>query len=1005
MCPDNEKTPEDEQTAHRGSAGPTPPTSPVDATVAYGSGTDPEDAGTVADEDGDAPTIAVPARHPTGNTATGGSAGQSSTGGGSVPFTPVQDMTSGSLEKAKAKTASKAPRSVGHRFANRFEVVDVLGEGGMGKVFRVRDTHIDNREMALKVLRPKYSNNPQFRTLFTKEIHAAQNFVSENVVQIRDTGQTADNQLFLTMDLVDGEDLHEMLKREGALLPRHALEIVRQTLIGLHSGHEQGFIHRDIKPSNVMLSAHVPKTDLNPYGVGVQLLDFGIAGIAAEVSGQIAGTPMYMSPEQAQGQRLDPRSDLFTVGVVMFEMLTGTRPFEGKTLDQVVTSILETKLTEMIADLKHLGRPVQKILTKALQKDREKRYQSASEFIGAIEKSKAFRIPTNLPAGTAVILGVAMLATIGQAAYIFTSQDSSRNLRQDRDELRTELNAAKTALNTQKAELLAEHTKLLASKESQFNLVINQTNTQLSQTKGALAVSEERANALAATNAGLLGQVVDKGDESGGLATDKKLQESEIKRLTRELEELRSRERVRDALVEEQEKQLARLQQATRLESITASGFDRLFVFLERQSSEAARRQMDTLQAQGIFAANGTDGGLLLEEFVSVAELLNQFVKSKADGAADPELLKAAEDGLVLIGTGIPDFETAASPWINETIGADKAPTRLANVRSLLLSMETRFEQLTTTLTNETESELEAILAGSPTQNPERAFQVASLGGEDFLPRVLQRCVNDLTSTYEARGDLVYSRLKALDCLTPWVEYLDSQGDAGSFDPSHVASLREFWTAKQWYFGSNQDRQDIGSALALPSISAPTPKKDWRASLALQTGLYFEDTLPQPRGRVAVYLITDSQTGSKRWFLEDTAEGEVVGSGETEYTTRLRPFRIEQHGVTASRATERKSTRKGWKFLEARTMVLDLIAKSENTEVVSWSSLAATDLPTIGGFPSVQERTSFQEKIAESSPLCLVVKDGKYVRWFSPTYGLVHYDDGRIQRDLVYLER
>ncbi|MCY3000528.1 MAG: serine/threonine-protein kinase, partial [Planctomycetota bacterium] len=212
---------------------------------------------------------------------------------------PAPQAAAGAQAAAKgAKVTVGAPRSAladGQVIGARFVVQKELGAGGMGAVYAVKDTKIEGRSVALKVLLPKYSRNTQFRNLFFQEVRAAQNFVSEHICQVRDTGETEDGRLYFTMDMIEGESLRGMLDREKLLGPRHALEITRQMLLGLQSGHEKGFVHRDVKPSNVMLAARIPKTDTNPNGVGVRLLDFGIAGIASEIDeGSRAGTVMYM---------------------------------------------------------------------------------------------------------------------------------------------------------------------------------------------------------------------------------------------------------------------------------------------------------------------------------------------------------------------------------------------------------------------------------------------------------------------------------------------------------------------------------------------------------------------------------------------------------------------------------------------------------------------------------------------------------------------------------------
>jgi len=288
--------------------------------------------------------------------------------------------------------------AIGTLFGDRFEVIDALGRGGMGEVFLVRDRQIEKREVALKLIRERWSKKAQFRDLFFQEIRAAQKFVSPYVVQVRDCGQLPDGRLFMTMDHVVGESLEKILARERNLRPRHALEIARQVLLGLSSGHERGLVHRDVKPSNVMLASRVPKSDTNPFGVQVGLLDFGLAALSQDIdSGKSPGTPYYMSPEQVAGERIDARSDLFAVGVMLFEMISGQRPFQGQTEQEITTSVIETDPRPLIENLDGVGKSIRVILKKALQKQRESRFASAAQFLEAIENSSSFRAEGGAP--------------------------------------------------------------------------------------------------------------------------------------------------------------------------------------------------------------------------------------------------------------------------------------------------------------------------------------------------------------------------------------------------------------------------------------------------------------------------------------------------------------------------------------------------------------------------------------------------------------------------------
>ncbi|MEM9801451.1 MAG: protein kinase [Planctomycetota bacterium] len=352
----------------------------------------------------------------------------------------------------------------GTLLGGRFAVVRQLGIGGMGEVLLVRDRHIEDREVALKLVRDRYSDDPRFQDLFYKEIRAAQQFVSEYAVQIRDCGRLAEGQLFLTMDYVDGESLTELMRREKTLRPKHALEITRQILLALSSGHEKGFVHRDVKPSNVMLAAREPKTDENPYGVKVGLLDFGIAGLTQEFKeGKSAGTPRYMSPEQAAGDPLDARSDLFAVGVMLYEMLSGRHLFDGRTQGEITTAVIETDPTPLVDDLDGIGKPIKKILRKALQKKREKRYSSAADFVDAIESSQSFRMRSGAPGWVGALAAVTTATTLGVSWLYFEQQNEQVVDSVDAVRLNGEIEGLKLQLG-------AAETKIADSKEENDRL-------------------------------------------------------------------------------------------------------------------------------------------------------------------------------------------------------------------------------------------------------------------------------------------------------------------------------------------------------------------------------------------------------------------------------------------------------------------------------------------------------------------------------------------------------
>jgi predicted Ser/Thr protein kinase len=261
-----------------------------------------------------------------------------------------------------------APLSQGSTIANRYEIEGVLGEGGMGMVYKAHDRVLDET-VALKVLRPDFARTAEAGKRFRSEIKLARKVSHRNVCRIHEYGE--DGVLrYLSMEFIDGVNLKQAVRGKGGLPVEDAREVTVQIAKGLQAIHDVGIIHRDLKTANLMRDAR---------GV-VRLMDFGIAkqwneqvGEGMTGVGDIIGTPEYMSPEQARGQKLDFRSDIYALGIVMFELLTGELPFRGETaLDTLLKHVqdrppLEGRVpNEMIP-----------ILRKALAKDPRERYASA----------------------------------------------------------------------------------------------------------------------------------------------------------------------------------------------------------------------------------------------------------------------------------------------------------------------------------------------------------------------------------------------------------------------------------------------------------------------------------------------------------------------------------------------------------------------------------------------------------------------------------------------------
>jgi eukaryotic-like serine/threonine-protein kinase len=300
----------------------------------------------------------------------------------------------------------------------RYEILNVLGEGGMGAVYKAKDRELE-RFVALKVIRPELAANPDILQRFKQEILLSSKVTHRNVVRIYDLGD-AEGLKFITMEYVDGKDLRQILKQQGRLGVNDALDIIVQVFSGLAAAHREGIIHRDLKPGNIMQDA----------AGRVVVMDFGLARSVASdgmtQTGMMVGTMEYMSPEQAQAQSLDARSDIFTVGLIFYELLTGKMPYQA---DSAVASLLKRSRERAAPVSSHdaaIPRPLSSIVAKCLELEPELRYQNAAEALAALDNwqgtgtAAALRFPEVRPWATdipwpmvGVVTTVIVLAVTG----------------------------------------------------------------------------------------------------------------------------------------------------------------------------------------------------------------------------------------------------------------------------------------------------------------------------------------------------------------------------------------------------------------------------------------------------------------------------------------------------------------------------------------------------------------------------------------------------------------
>ena len=262
------------------------------------------------------------------------------------------------------------PSSLG-RLAG-YEVTGVIGQGGMGIVLKARDVSL-NRFVAIKVLQPNYAGQSASRKRFAREAQAAAAVVHDNVIAIHGVDQWKDLP-FLVMPYVKGQSLQQRITADAPLLVDDILRISIQVARGLAAAHDQGLIHRDVKPANVLMPASVSR---------VILTDFGLARAADDASltcsGTVAGTPHYMSPEQARGEVLDARSDLFSLGSLMYAMACGRPPFRGESAYGVLRKVTDQDHQPVIEVANEIPMWLSKVIDRLLAKDPKDRFGSADE--------------------------------------------------------------------------------------------------------------------------------------------------------------------------------------------------------------------------------------------------------------------------------------------------------------------------------------------------------------------------------------------------------------------------------------------------------------------------------------------------------------------------------------------------------------------------------------------------------------------------------------------------
>jgi eukaryotic-like serine/threonine-protein kinase len=336
---------------------------------------------------------------------------------------------------AAATSTALAPESV---LAGRYNIISSLGEGGMGAVYKAHDLEVD-RLVAIKVIRPELASNPQILQRFKQELVLARQVTHRNVARVYDLGAAGDLK-FISMEFIEGKELASILEDAGKLPPKQAAEIMLQVCQGLAAAHAEGVVHRDLKPQNIMIDDH-GRAAVMDFGIAHSVQSAAepapqgapAAPVAAGLTqvGALLGTPRYMSPEQARAEKVDERSDIFTVGLILYELLTGITPFRGKTGKETLRKRIEETAKPPIDLDPRIPKALNRIVMKCLERDPANRYANATEVVNDLEIMLGIRSPVRAAQirrmrWMAAALGTLLLSSAGFIVWNYLEAEAKK---------------------------------------------------------------------------------------------------------------------------------------------------------------------------------------------------------------------------------------------------------------------------------------------------------------------------------------------------------------------------------------------------------------------------------------------------------------------------------------------------------------------------------------------------------------------------------------------------
>lgn len=309
---------------------------------------------------------------------------------------------------------------IGQMLEDRYEILETIGEGGMAIVFRALD-HRLNRYVAVKIMREEMAKDEEFRRRFCAESHAVAMLSNPNIVSVYDVSHS-DEREFIVMELISGITLKQYMDKKGVLDWKEVVHFSKQITRALAHAHERGIIHRDIKPQNIMLLRDGT----------LKVADFGIAALENEVhenDGQTIGSIHYIAPEQARGMSPDARSDIYSLGVVMYEMLSGKLPYTGDTLAEIAVKHMNIRPEPLRETFPSIPPELERITFKAMDPDLEKRYQTASELLDDLDAFTRLAMKQELPSENeeaASVKPVLSYSELTKASYAIRRKKASR---------------------------------------------------------------------------------------------------------------------------------------------------------------------------------------------------------------------------------------------------------------------------------------------------------------------------------------------------------------------------------------------------------------------------------------------------------------------------------------------------------------------------------------------------------------------------------------------------